>query len=361
MNSQSDASDLTRTLLAWYADAQRDLPWRRTGDPYAVWISEVMLQQTLVKTVIPYYLRFMGLFPTVDHLARTDLQQVLKVWEGLGYYSRCRNLHHTARMITDQWKGCLPDQWDALRRLPGIGDYIAAAVLSIAFQKPFAVVDGNVKRVLARLHTLAEPVNRSGSHKFYQQWADRLLDHRRPGDFNQAMMELGALVCTPRRPLCLQCPLKSFCQAQALGVVDAYPLRAQRPPVPNKKLAAAAVRKGDRLLLTQRPSRGLLGGLWELPTIMLTSGQDPMEACGRMIKECLNLDVTLNGLITTVAHAYTHFKIRMAVYDCRWRRGRVILDGPADFAWIRAEQVDQYPLHKSMVKAWPAIIKFQSE
>ena len=265
MTSSAHNGLLTKALLDWYLGARRDLPWRRSGDPYAVWVSEVMLQQTQVKTVIPYYLRFLDAFPTVARLAQSDLEQVLKLWEGLGYYSRARNLHKSAGLVVSHYGGRIPDQWDTLHRLPGIGDYIAAAVLSIAYGRPYAVVDGNVKRVLARVFALSEPVNVAVSHKTFQQWANRLLDHDRPADYNQAIMELGALICQPRQPLCLQCPLINFCQAKMAGTTERFPVKIKRTPVPKKEVVAAVIRKNDRLLLVRRPDQGLLGGCGSCP------------------------------------------------------------------------------------------------
>ncbi|MFZ1983631.1 MAG: A/G-specific adenine glycosylase [Desulfatitalea sp.] len=198
---------IRRTLGAWYDTHRRDLPWRYTRDPYAIWVSEVMLQQTQVKTVTPYFQRFMQRFPDVGRLAQADEQSVLKSWEGLGYYSRARHLHQAAQRVVHEWDGRLPSTWPEIRQLPGIGDYIAAAVLSIAFAQPHAVVDGNVKRVLARLLRMATPINAAAGHQLFQAAADRLLDVQDPGRHNQAMMELGALVCTPQTPLCAQCPL----------------------------------------------------------------------------------------------------------------------------------------------------------
>jgi len=347
---------LTQTLVAWYTDNFRDLPWRRTHDPYAIWVSEVMLQQTQVKTVVPYYQRFMAMFPTLEDLARADLQQVLKIWEGLGYYSRARNLHRAAGIITRKMPQGIPDQWDELRRLPGIGDYIASAVLSIAFGQPFAVVDGNVKRVLSRLFALTAPVNQAGSHQVFRQLAEKLLDRRRPGDFNQAVMELGALVCLPRNPLCGQCPLAAFCRVKIQDKVTDFPKRILRAPVPTRDLVAAVIWKQGRLLITQRPAQGLLGGLWEFPAGIVAAGGDAETTCLEHIKGVVGLDIKLIRRLTVVKHAYTHFKIRMVVYECRWLRGSVRLQGPAAFHWITPEQIDGYALHKAMTKAWPHIV-----
>jgi A/G-specific adenine glycosylase len=216
-----DIARLRRRLLSWYDVHRRDLPWRRTREPYRIWVSEVMLQQTQVRTAIPFYRRFLQQFPTPAHLARADEQSVLKCWEGLGYYARARNLHRAAARVAASG-GRVPDEWDAFRALPGVGNYIAAAVLSIAYGRPHAVVDGNVKRVLARLLALDLPVNAPAALRAFQAEAERLLDRRRPGDYNQALMELGALVCTPRAPDCGGCPQDTQCdrtRCQCRGIM----------------------------------------------------------------------------------------------------------------------------------------------
>jgi len=205
--------DFRKRLLDWYAAHHRILPWRKTRDPYAVWVSEVMLQQTQVGTVIAYYERFMDRFADVAGLARADLQAVLKIWEGLGYYARARNLHRAAAVVCARHGGQVPDTWDQIRALPGVGPYIAAAVLSIAYHRPLAVVDGNVKRILARLFRIDAPVNVSSAAPVFQRKADELLERRQPGAFNQAMMELGAVVCRPRNPDCSHCPVSAHCRS----------------------------------------------------------------------------------------------------------------------------------------------------
>ena len=338
-------------LAGWYARFQRPLPWRQSPDSYGVWVSEVMLQQTQVQTVIPYYLRFMVRFPDLSSLARADLQSVLKLWEGLGYYSRARNLHQAAGIVAAELGGHLPDSWKALRALPGVGEYIAAAVLSIAFGQALAVVDGNVKRVLARLFLVDTPVNRPRSHKVFNALAAQLLDPEDPGRHNQAVMELGALVCTPRSPACGKCPLQDHCLARCKGVISLYPRRDRRQPVPTRRWVAAAVLKEQKLLLVQRPEQGLLGGLWEFPGGPLEDGTDPAQACIAQLKAALNLDVTVASRLETVMHAYTHFRLQMDLYLCRWRGGRVRLNGPARFKWLRLEQINDLPLHGVAHKA----------
>ncbi len=348
---------IRRHLAAWYAGARRDLPWRRTRDPYAIWVSEVMLQQTQVKTVLPYYKRFLKRFPDITRLARARPQTLLKAWEGLGYYSRARNMHRAARMVSDEIQGRLPGTWEELRQLPGIGDYIAAAVLSIAHDAAYAVVDGNVKRVLARLFCVDRPVNQASAHKTFQALADQLLDKAHPGDHNQAVMEMGALVCTPRQPDCGHCPLSRFCGARKAGCVDEYPRRMQKKPLPLRRWVAAVVIKNGRLLLTQRPEEGLLGGLWEFPGGEIGPDADGARTCAGQIRSLVHLNVDVNSKVATIAHTYTHFKLRMDLYLCRWRNGIVRLNGPAAFKWVRPSQITALPLHGAMHKALPFLDK----
>ena len=343
----ADIRGLRRRLLAWYEKNRRRLPWRETRDPYRIWVSEVMLQQTQVQTALPYYRRFLRQLPTLRSLAGADLGAVLKLWEGLGYYARARNLHRAARMLTADGNGPIPDRWEEFRALPGVGDYIAAAVLSIAFDRPHAVVDGNVKRVLARLRMIAAPANQSASRKIFQAEADRLLDARRPGDFNQALMELGALVCTPAAPNCAACPLIECCCAHRSGAVGRYPRRVASRPVPEEEIAVGVVSKGDRVLITRRAPQGLLGGLWEFPGGKLRTGERPEAACVREIKEEVNLDVVVEKPLAQVRHAYSHLRIRLHVFACRFAAGRVRLNGPVGHRWIRIAEIDRFAFPKA--------------
>jgi A/G-specific adenine glycosylase len=242
-----------------------------------------------------------------------------------------------------------------MRQLPGVGDYIAAAVLSIAFAKPHAVVDGNVKRVLARLFVMATPVNLSTAHKVFQAVADQLLDTEYPGRHNQAMMEMGAEVCVPRQPLCSHCPLAHFCQAQLTRTTDQYPARVQRRAVGRQHWVAGAVVRQGRLLLTRRPETGLLGGLWELPGGVVREGEAPVRACADRIREVVGLDVGVARHLVTVNHAYTHFKLRLDIYLCGQPEGRVRRNGPSAHEWVSLERLGRLPLHKAVHKALPVI------
>jgi A/G-specific adenine glycosylase len=344
----SKKNQRTRNLLIqWYRRHHRQLPWRETDDPYRIWVSEVMLQQTQIKTVIPYYQNFLRDFPDVKALANGNLQKVLKAWEGLGYYARARNMHRAAKVILEQHAGKFPDSWDTLRELPGVGDYIAAAVLSIAFNQPYAVVDGNVKRVLSRFYEISDPVNKSSSYKTFKKAADGLLDHRFPGIFNQALMELGATVCKPKNPDCNHCPVRSRCRANQTGRVIQFPKRITTPKTPLFNIAVGVVYKNNHMLITRRKPEGLLGGLWEFPGGKIGKHETPEQACAREIKEEVNLSVAVTGHIAQVKHAYTHFKILMEVFSCRYVSGEVKLKGPVDFRWITLREIDQYPFPKA--------------
>jgi len=334
-------------LVRWYLEHRRELPWRHAADPFGIWVSEVMLQQTQVDTVIPYYRRFMARFPTIGHLVEADLQEVLKLWEGLGYYARARNLHRAARQVATNNDGILPDNVDALRRLAGIGGYIAAAVASIAFGRPHAVVDGNVKRVLARLLLMDTPVNRPDAYALFEREAQSLLDSEDPGRFNQAMMELGALVCRPKRPHCDACPVAAFCQGYLTGQVSTYPKRIRKPSIPTRAIAAGVIRKDGKVLILQIPLEGLLGGFWEFPGGGVDAGESAEAACIRHIRTKTGLSVDACGHLGRIRHAYTHFRVLADLFLFRWRSGSVFLDGPVDHRWVDPEELVHYPLPKT--------------
>ena len=338
---------MRKALLDWYRLNQRDLPWRKAADPYPIWVSEVMLQQTQVATVLPYYHTFLKRFADLPKLARADLQEVLKAWEGMGYYARARNLHKAAGLIVDQHQSRIPQNWQEFRSLPGVGDYIAAAVLSIAFNQPYAVVDGNVKRVLSRVLVISEPVNQSPAKKVFQQAAADLLDTREPGAFNQALMELGAVICKPRNPRCHECPIQPWCRAYHGGQILEFPRKVKKQAAPQYRIAVGVVYKNGRVLITRRQPNGLLGGLWEFPGGKIKKGEKAEAACVREIKEEVNLTVKVDQHLCLVTHAYTHFKIRMDVFCCSYTAGRVKLNGPVDHRWIKLNQLENFPLPKA--------------
>ena len=344
----------------WFDRRRRQLPWRDTRDPYLIWVSEVMLQQTQVATVIPYYSRFTEVFPTVRGLSEATEQSVLKQWEGLGYYARARNLHKAARVIMAAHGGTIPSDYRAFRALPGVGDYIAAAVLSIGFGQPYPVVDGNVKRVIARVKRVDKPVNHASAVKYFVPIVAAMLDTENPGRFNQAVMELGALVCTPRNPDCRRCPVASHCDAHANDDVSSFPKKQKRKPVPTHRIAVGVVWKDERVLVTRRQSGGLLGGLWEFPGGKIEPGESPEAACEREISEEVGLGVQVLRHLTQVKHAYTHFKIVMEVFECRYLFGDVTLCGPVDYQWIGIGALHTLPFPKANNKFIPLLLRRDS-
>jgi A/G-specific adenine glycosylase len=301
---------IRRALLAFFDASARDLPWRRSGDPYAIWISEVMAQQTRLDTVIPYWERWLQRFPDVGALADAPLDDVLKEWEGLGYYSRARNLHAAARLIAERHGGALPGHYEALRALPGIGDYTAGAVSSIAFGVRAPVVDGNVRRVLARLLDDPAPAPRR-----LREVAASLVPGERPGDFNQALMELGSLVCTPRSPQCDSCPVAAHCAARAAGTQLDRPCTERKQPTPAYDVATVIIRARDgTVLITRRPGTGLLAGLWGFPGRELQPGEAAAPAAAGLATALLpGVELGEPRRIGSIRHAFSH---RREIYDC---------------------------------------------
>lgn len=348
-------SQFQKRLLRWFNLNQRKLPWRATKNLYHIWVAEVMLQQTRVRKVLEYYQKFINLFPDVASLAKADLQQVLKAWEGMGYYARARNLHKAARIILTEKRGIIPKTYQDFKKLPGAGEYITAAVLSQAFNVPHAVVDGNVKRVLSRMFLIDKPVNLSSSSTIFKAPADRLLDQSEPGDFNQAIMELGATVCRPKNPKCQDCPITSCCGSFKTSQQNKYPVAVKFKSTPEHHIAVGIIHNNDHILITQRQPDGLLGGLWEFPGGRVKPGESAEQACIRKVKEKMNLDVKVTGFLTRIHHAYTHFKIMMDVFDCGFQPGRLTLNGPADYRWITVSEIDHFPFHAANHKFIPLL------
>ncbi|MGH1363805.1 MAG: A/G-specific adenine glycosylase [Calditrichia bacterium] len=345
-----------KNLLSWYDRHKRDLPWRHSRDPYAIWLSEVMLQQTQVKTVIPYYNNWLQKFPGMKQLADADLNSVLKSWEGLGYYSRARQFHKAICHVHHELQSEVPDDYDVFLELPGVGEYTAAAVQSIAFGGAYAVVDGNVKRVLARLFEIDLPVNVANAKKTFQQIATELLHTQRSGDYNQALMELGATICKPRSPLCKECPVADLCAVQLNSNQHEYPKRKKRKPVPVYRMATGVVYRNDRVLITRRPEDGLLGGLWEFPGRNVEAAETSSADCKVAIKDAVNLEVEVGERIASVKHAYSHFKVEMDVYNCTYIAGAVELSKAVDFKWVSKEELAEYPFPGVNNKFLPLVI-----
>ncbi len=322
------------SLLPWFRANARDLPWRRDRSPYAVWVSELMLQQTRVDTVIPYFERWMRRFPDCATLAAAPLGEVLKAWEGLGYYARARNLHAAARRVCDDFGGTLPSDYAQLRSLPGIGPYTAAAIASFAFGGRHAVLDGNVERVLARLCAIDAPLKAPDTQRGLRELADRLLGDADPALFNEAMMELGALVCTPRDPACGVCPLRVPCRARRRVPSD-YPAKAPAKPIPTLVVGAAVTWRDDgNFLIALRHPKGLLGGLWEFPGGKVEPGESLPDCVRRELKEELDLVVDVLAPCCQIRHTYSHFHLDLRVFHCRWRGDEPKALDCAGFRWV---------------------------
>jgi len=354
MLTQREVENLQRSLREWYQTQGRDLPWRQTRDPYRIWVSEIMLQQTQVKTVIPYYYRWLETFPDISTLAKSSLQTVLKQWEGLGYYARARNLHRAAKVIVNDYNGIFPQQLADVLSLPGIGRTTAGGILSAAFNQPLSILDGNVKRTLARLIALDTPPKKA----INQLWelSDQLLDQNHPRDYNQALMDLGATLCTPKQPSCLLCPWRNSCQAFQHNLQTEIPMRTPSSPLPHKQIGVAVIwNQQGEILIDRRLQEGLLGGLWEFPGGKIEA-QETIPACiEREIKEELGITVEVGDHLITINHAYTHFRVTLYVHHCRYLSGDPQPIECDEIRWVKPEQLAEFPFPKANTRIIEAI------
>ncbi|MCB0191384.1 MAG: A/G-specific adenine glycosylase [Anaerolineae bacterium] len=349
-NQVDNVTEFRTKLLDWYHKNKRDLPWRGEILPYRIWISEVMLQQTQVATVIPYYLRFLERFPTLEDLAEAPLDDVLKAWEGLGYYARARNLHNAARKIIDKFDGELPETYVDLRELPGFGLYTAASVASIAFGEPVAAVDNNVKRVIARLFAIEQDVKQGQGAVQVQNIAAELVDPEEPGHWTEALIELGALICAPKKPRCGICPLNTLCQARLQGLQLELPFRPPKKRSPHYDVTAAVIRQEDKFLIAQRPLDSMLGGLWEFPGGKCQPDESLPDCLRREIQEELGLDIEVGEPVTAIKHSYTHFKITLHAFYCRIEEGTPQALEVADWRWATLDELDSYAFPRTDLK-----------
>jgi len=354
----SRALDPAARLLAWFARHRRELPWRRRHDLYAIWVSEVMLQQTRVDMVLPYFRDFLVRFPTLRRLAAAPLLDVLKVWEGLGYYSRARNLWRAARLIVENFHGRIPREYDRFRELPGVGEYIAAAVMSIGCGAIAPVVDGNVLRVVCRWQGIGGDIRLAATKKKVLSFLLGIIPEDSPGLFNEAVMELGALLCLLRNPRCEACPLQRDCHAFLRGLIASLPARSRRKPVPEYRVALAVIRRGDKVFIQQRPENGHLGGLWEFPGGKCAAGESPELAVVRECREELAVGVEVLAKLAEVPHAYTHFKIVLHVFVCRLRHGSPRTGQP--HAWVKISEFERYPFPRANHKFFPQLNEYMN-
>jgi len=349
-------------LLPWFTAHKRSMPWRSNRTPYRVWISELMLQQTRVDQATPYFHRFMKRFPSLRSLATASQDDVLKMWEGLGYYSRARNLHKAAQIIMNEHKGRFPSSSEQILALPGVGGYTAAAIGSLAFNLDLAVLDGNVIRVLTRLFAYARDTRSTTAKKELQRLTDDLLVQGRAGDYNEAMMELGATVCMPRNPQCTVCPLSVVCLGYKSGRPMDYPVTAPKKKVPHIVVGAAVVtnRKGD-VLIAQRRDKDMLGGLWEFPGGKQETGETIQQCIVRELREELGINVETGDFLMTVKHAYSHFTMDMHTYYARIRSGRPRPLHCQDYRWVPISGLREFPYSKADLTILDKLEKHQEK
>jgi len=333
-----------RGLLNWYLRNRRRLPWRDDRNPYRIWVSEVMLQQTQVATVIPYFERFVRAFPTVRDLAAASEQQVLRLWEGLGYYARARNLHQAGRRMVHEHGGRVPNDPVALARLPGIGRYMVGAVLSQAYERRLPILEANSQRVLCRVFGRSEDPRRSPLRAWLWTVAEQLLPVRRVGEFNQALMELGALVCTNSQPQCAACPVERLCAARKQNIQGRIPPPARLAKEIKTKEVCAVVRRRRRVLLVQRPAHGRWAGLWEFPHAPLGSNECCDDAIHRLCSEVLGLKVECGPEFMALRHSITHHRILLVCYEARYSSGRFRSSFYAEGRWIPLSRLESYPV-----------------
>ncbi len=341
-------AEISPRLLAWYGRAGRDLPWRRTCDPYRVWLSEIMLQQTTVGAVIPYYQRFLTAFPDVASLAEAPVEAVIEHWAGLGYYSRARNLHAAARQVATEHGGAFPRTLAELTALPGIGRSTAGAILSIAFDIPAPILDGNVRRVLCRLFAWTDSPRSAVAEKQLWTWATALTPADRPHDYAQAIMDLGAILCTPRSPRCERCPLERLCRGRALGIAAELPCRRAKKLVPVRLHVALLLEREGRLLVRRRPLDGMLAGLWEFPGGPVPEGMSPEAEAIRLLQE-LGGEGGLE-FVGGVDHAYSHFRLDLRLYRGTALPATLVAE-EAESCWLSAAELPEWALHGAHKKA----------
>ena len=353
-----DRRDLARRLMQWFAVHARDLPWRHDRTPYRVWVSEVMLQQTQAATVARYYRRFLKRFPTIESLAGASLEEVLKMWEGLGYYGRARYLHQAARHLVATNSGRLPSDRDELQSLPGIGTYTAGAIGSIAFGQRVAAVDGNACRVLCRVFSIRDDVTRSATRRKLKEIATNLLPEQHAGKFNEALIELGATVCTSRSPSCQLCPLADLCRARAANEQETLPVTRRRGKRPHYDVAAAVTIGDDgAVLVARRKLDDMLGGLWEFPGGKCQDGESLPACLVREMEEELGVIVDVGPPLTVVEHAYTHFSITLHAFICLLVDGQPRCLDCAAFRWVRPPDLDELPMSVADRKIAQALVE----
>ncbi len=357
MNKLYDTKLLVRSLLDWYYQNKRDLPWRNNKDPYKIWLSEVMLQQTQVETVIPYYQRWINKYPTLMDAARASEHQLLKIWEGLGYYNRCRNFHKSVKIVRGDYGGHVPDELSEFKKLPGVGDYIASAVLSIVYGKQYPALDGNILRVLSRIlrKKINSPYNRKTIHNHLDKW----MKWGHSGDINEALMDLGSAICRPNQAHCHECPVSSYCGAVITGHPELYPTPPTKKKSPCHHVVTGVIWEKNKFLILLRENKKHLGGLWEFPGGKVETGESKIKALKREINEECGISVSVEEEIGSFKHVYTHFAIQMTSFHCRIKNGNQVKTNQA-FRWIDLFQIKDYAFPRANHKIFSLMRKNNS-
>lgn len=346
---------IQQNLLAWFQENSRNLPWRRTYSPYHVWISEIMLQQTQMDRVVKYFSRWIERFPDIESIARASEEEVLKLWEGLGYYTRARNIIKTAHILIAEYNAELPSDFDLLLKLPGIGKYTAGAIMSIAFNKDYEVVDANIERVFARLFNLDKPVKDKTSHTVIHHKARELIPPGNAREHNQALMELGALVCIPKNPRCRICPLNPFCLAFQENSTGERPVVTKMSQTVFIEMTTGILSHNGRILVQKRKPTGVWANLWEFPGGRLEPGETPEMALVREYEEETELKIGKLQKIISVQHSYTIYRVTLHCYFCSLADGRSepVLHGAQEYRWIKPEEVSRYAFpagHRKLIE-----------
>lgn len=337
------------SLIEWFEEHQRDLPWRRDQDPYKVWVSEIMLQQTKVDTVIPYFNNFIKQFPTINDLSVAEEERVLKAWEGLGYYSRARNLQAAVREVQETYGGVVPTTKEEISKLKGVGPYTAGAILSIAYNKPEPAVDGNVMRVMSRVLLIEEDIAKASTRRIFEEALREIISNKKPSQFNQGLMELGALVCTPTSPGCLLCPVREYCRAYHEGMEKSLPVKSKKQKVSHKNMAALVLTNEEgSVLIHRRPSKGLLAKMWEFPNVEVASKEEGEHQLINYFKEQFQAEVKINKKVQQVEHVFSHLIWDIDVYEGVWVKGNT--SNYDELSWVDERTIEQYPFPVSHQK-----------
>ena len=347
---------MKKRLIKWYDEKKYNFPWRNCDNPYKTWISEVMLQQTQVKTVIPYFNKWMTKFPTIQDVSKSDIDTILKYWEGLGYYSRAHNIKKASDIICANLNGYIPKD-EILKDIPGIGDYMYGAIMSIAFNKPIAAIDGNVKRVFSRL--LCKNFTSSSDINDLKNHISNKMYKKRAGCFNQAIMDLGREICKPSSAICAECPLQKSCQAYKKDLVDRYPQKITKKAIPSFDVVVGFITNQNHdFLITKRPKNKMLGGLWELPGGKKEKGESLKNGLIRELKEEINVDINIDRKIGMIQHSYSHMNIKLHGYECKIKRGNIKKNECDDIKWISLNQINRYTFPKANHKLFSIIKEY---